>query len=173
MFSIAPVFNVSKVNYFKSVSFKGMNSSQDVFEKSSDTMKKSWKYLTPVKNPIIRQSFEKHFLQDSHYVHDGKNGDWIIRDEKKGNNTIYYASEQHPARIMEIRAFGKKGNIFKNAGSVAKIAGLDFDKDSNTYVAKPVNVKTKDGIKSAVMRYIWVEEESKMFLKSIKLEKVA
>lgn len=165
-----PAVKTVKFNSSRSVPFKGDMQNQDSFVKSSDEMKKSWKYLTPVRNPIVRQQFEKHFSEDTHYLHDGSNGEWFIKDEKKGNDTIYYAAEKHPARVKEIRVFGKKGNIVKNSGVVAKTAKLTLDKESNTYIAQPVNVKTKEGIKSAVMSYIWIDEQSKMFLKSIKLQ---
>lgn len=168
-FSAINSINPVKINFCSNLSFKATVVGEDSFVKSSEIMKKAWKYLTPVKNPVIRQQFEKSFISDTHYIHDGSKGVWYIKDEKKGNDTIYYASEQHPARVMEIRAFGKKGNIFKNAGAVAKIAHLTSDKDTNTYIAQPVNVKTKDGIKSATMSYEWIDEQSKMFLKSIKL----
>lgn len=171
MFNVSIISNLSpvKINNISKLSFKGDMQNEDSFVKSSDEMKKSWKYLTPVRNPIVRQQFEKHFSEDTHYLHDGSNGEWFIKDEKKGNDTIYYAAEKHPARVKEIRVFGKKGNIVKNSGVVAKTAKLTLDKESNTYIAQPVNVKTKEGIKSAVMSYIWIDEQSKMFLKSIKL----
>ena len=164
-----PVVNAVKFNGSRLVSFNGAVDKSDSFVKSTDEMKKSWTYLTPVRNPIVRQQFEKHFSEDTHYLHDGRNGEWFIKDEKKGNDTIYYAAEKHPARVKEIRVFGKKGNIVKNSGVVAKTAKLTLDKESNTYIAQPVNVKTKEGIKSATMSYVWIDEQSKMFLKSIKL----
>ena len=168
--SIISNLNPVKINNISKLSFKCDMQNEDSFVKSSDEMKKSWKYLTPVRNPIVRQQFEKHFSEDTHYLHDGSNGEWFIKDEKKGNDTIYYAAEKHPARVKEIRVFGKKGNIVKNSGVVAKTAKLTLDKESNTYISQPVNVKTKEGVKSAVMRYEWIDEQSKMFLKSIKLQ---
>lgn len=172
MFNVSIISNLNpvKINNISKLSFKGDMQNEDSFVKSSDEMKKSWKYLTPVRNPIVRQQFEKHFSEDTHYLHDGSNGEWFIKDEKKGNDTIYYAAEKHPARVKEIRVFGKKGNIVKNSGVVAKTAKLTLDKESNTYISQPVNVKTKEGVKSAVMRYEWIDEQSKMFLKSIKLQ---
>lgn len=172
MFNVSIISNLNpvKINNISKLSFKGDMQNEDSFVKSSDEMKKSWKYLTPVRNPIVRQQFEKHFSEDTHYLHDGSNGEWFIKDEKKGNDTIYYAAEKHPARVKEIRVFGKKGNIVKNSGVVAKTAKLTLDKESKTYISQPVNVKTKEGVKSAVMRYEWIDEQSKMFLKSIKLQ---
>ena len=71
-----------KINNISKLSFKGDMQNEDSFVKSSDEMKKSWKYLTPVRNPIVRQQFEKHFSEDTHYLHDGSNGEWFIKDEK-------------------------------------------------------------------------------------------
>lgn len=171
-FSNFPVINsVQKVS--KNVpSFKASVSSADVFVKSSD-IKKSWVYKTPVRNPIIRQEFEKHFLEDTHYVHDGRNGAWYVREEKDGPTSIYYASEKHPLKVREIRAFGKKGKIIKNAGTVAKSANLKLDKNTNTYVAQPVKIKTKDGDKNLILHYVWVDEQAKMFLKSVQFEEIS
>ena len=156
-----------------SVSFLGTIPRNDIFTKSSENMKKAWVYKTPVRNPIVRQEFEKLFLEDTHYPHDGRNGDWYIKEERKGNETLYFASEKHPAKVKEIRVFGKKGKIVKNAGSVAKFANLKFDKESETYVAQPIQVKTKEGHKNAKFHYVWVDEQAKMFLKGIKFEEIS
>ena len=166
---------VLKNNYFKSnsVSFSGSISKTDVFTKTSENMKKAWVYKTPVRNPIIREEFEKHFLEDTHSIHDDKNGTWYISEKKDGPNSIYYAAQQHPLKIREIRAFGKKGKIVKCAGSVAKFAKLKFDKNSETYVAEPVRGKTKDGYKNMFLHYKWIEEQAKMFLVSVTFEEIS
>jgi hypothetical protein len=171
-FSNIPVLNSVQRKNLNKLSFKASVSQNDSFVKSKN-MKSAWVYKTPVRNPMIRAEFEKLFFEDTHYPHDGRNGDWYIKEERKGNETLYYASEKHPAKVKEIRVFGKKGKIVKNAGSVAKFANLKFDKDSNTYLAQPIQVKTKDGYKNAKFHYVWVDEQAKMFLKTIKFEEIS